>query len=303
MIPNVFSEVIGLEKRVIDLSRFEIRPRITEADLERQYDEFVERVAVIGYHFEDSAAFRQASDEVAREKRPKLLARKPKLPWLFNRHYFRMYELDPSKRTYYSDKYFVSPHCIIKIAGKTKEADREGPESDEFENGLEAKLARYPGYDGIIEIPSDYTLSKTKGSLFHESLHYLIARYQSSTGRRFTDNLDVEEGEKDATEQLANEAAVEILTDEMLATDHDALFENRSLHHVLAKPMHEHGIHFVAGIAFVGIAITVTTLNAAYLLPLALVPGRLVPYLKRKYRESKKEELLKEPPKCLQVKI
>ena len=47
---------IRLENKIIDLSTLQVRPKLTEQDLERNYDSFIAHVREIGDYFEDTSA-------------------------------------------------------------------------------------------------------------------------------------------------------------------------------------------------------------------------------------------------------
>lgn len=74
---------IRLENKVIDLSTFQVRPKITEQDLERDYDSFIAHVSEIGDYFEDTGAFDRAVTDASKDKRPKLVARETKYPFMW----------------------------------------------------------------------------------------------------------------------------------------------------------------------------------------------------------------------------
>jgi len=89
---------IRLEDRVIDLSRFEVRPKVTEEDLERHYDSFIEHAEEIGDYFEDKGSFEKALRDASENKRPKFVPREPKYPslWIYRTSFMPFDFLRPS---------------------------------------------------------------------------------------------------------------------------------------------------------------------------------------------------------------
>src|SRR3990167_990035 len=149
---------IRLESKVIDLSTFQVRRKITEQDLERDYDSFIAHVTEIGDYFEDTSAFERAVNDAAGDKRPKLIARETKYPfmWGFRASFMPFYFLNPSKRRL-QDDYFMVACCTTSIPLKTKsrlESTKERKPLDELlRSDIDDKFKQYPGYEGIIEIP------------------------------------------------------------------------------------------------------------------------------------------------------
>ena len=285
---------IRLEKKVIDLSRFEIRSRIINSDVERYYSEFIEHAEEIGDYFEDRYAFDVVLRDASKEKRPKLVPRNPKYPfmWAFRASFMPFDFLRPSTRRLH-DKYFMTAHCITAIPIKTKSKEGEKPLDERLREDITEKFKQYPEYEGIIEIPNDRTQAETKSTTFHESLHYVIMRYRAKTGRNFVNTFireDLSQLEKYQTEQAIHERAVEILTDKLLVHDPDAQFENRWLHYSLDDNLRilTIGSSAIATGLLLGYSIT-----QPYLLPLALVPGRIKDYAIKKHKKSKRVEILK----------
>ncbi len=285
---------IRLENRILDLTTFQVRPKATERDLETYYDDFIVHAEEIRDYFEDKRAFDRALRDASEEKRPKFVSRNPKYPfmWAFRTTFMPFDFLRPSKRRLH-DEYFIVAHCITAIPGKTKFKEGERPLDERLREDITEKFEQYPGYEGIIEIPNDKTIPETKSTTFHESLHYLIIRYQAETGRNFVNAFireDLSQLEKYQAECAIHERAVEILTDKLLMHDPDAQFENRWLHYSLNDEFR----YLVGGVSAIATGILLaTSISHPYLLPLTLVPRRIEDYAVNKHKNSKREEVLK----------
>ena len=296
---------IKLENILLDLATLEVRPKVTEKDLESYYDSFIEHVEEAGDYFEDRNAFDIAVRDASDEKRPKLVAREIKYPfmWAFRTSFIPFDFLRPSTRRLH-DEYFMAAHCITAISKKKSSKSNEGEEPLDMRlrEDIAEKFKQHPGYEGIIEIPNDRTIPETKSTTFHEALHYVIIRYQAETGRNFV-NAFIEEElpqlEKYQAEHAIHERTVEILTDKLLTHDPDAQFETRWLHYSMNDGFRH--------LAMITSAITTglllgTLISRAYLLPVALIPGRIRDYVVNKHKQSKREEILK-PIEYPQFKI
>ncbi|MFH1889364.1 MAG: hypothetical protein ABIJ58_00595 [Nanoarchaeota archaeon] len=264
---------IKLENKIIDLATFQVRPKITEDDLERNYDSFISHIQEIGNYFEDTSAFDRAVNDASKDKRPKLAARETKYPfmWAFRTTFMPFDFLRPSNRRLH-DEYFMAAHCITAIPRKSEEGTKEGEEllDMKLREDIAEKFKQYPGYEGIIEIPNDRTSPETKSTTFHESLHYLVTRYQA--------------------EHAIHERAVEILTDKLLTHDQDAQFENRWLHYSLNDGFG----HLVGGVSAIATGILIgTSISHPPLIPISFIPGRIRDYVVERHKKSKKEEILK----------
>lgn len=287
---NISNGMIKLRDKIIDTRNFEIRRKTADADLEKHYDCFIEHVPDIKEYFSEQDAFDHAVEEAAHDKRPKLIAREPRYPFLwFLRESFRLSYACPEKRKL-NDKYFFCAHCIVGQRANADEEKTQDSLDSVLQRELHEKFLKYPGYEGIIEVPNDRTEPETKATTFHESLHYLFARYRGKTGRNFADENDLTGIEKYIAQHLIEERAVELLTDKLLIHDKDALLEAR-------LPFYSGGEFFkalsgtlsaVSAFALLGFSIT-----QPYLLPLALVPGRLRDFALKKYKESKREEIVR----------
>ena len=297
---------IRLENKIIDLSTLQVRPKITEQDLERNYDSFIAHVQEIGDYFEDTSAFDRAVNDATTTKRPKLVARETKYPfmWEFRTSFMSFDCLRPSKRRLH-DKYFMVGHCMASVPRRNGEETKEGKKPLDMKLGedIAEKFRQYPGYKGIIEIPNDRTMPETKSTTFHEALHYIIIRYQAETGRTFVNTFirkELPQLEKYQTEHAIHENTVEILTDKLLTHDPDAQFETRWLHYSINDGF-RHLVMCVSAIA-TGLLLGDSIINRPYLLPVVLVPGRIRDYAIEKYKKSKKDEMLK-PVEYPQFKI
>ncbi len=285
---------IRLENKVLDLATFQVRPKATEHDLESYYDDFIDHAEEVGNYFEDRTTFNRTLKDASEEKRPKFVPKNPKYPsmWAFKTTFMPFDFLRPSKRRLH-DEYFIAAHCITAIPRKTKPEEGEKSLDERLRDDIAEKFRQYPNYEGIIEVPNDRTPPETKSTIFHESLHYLIIRYQAETGRNFVNAFireDLPQLEKYQAEHAIHEGAVEILTDKLLTHDPDAQFENRWLHYSLNDSFRSlaMGSSAVATGILVGCSIT-----RPYLLPLALVSGRIRDYIIERHKKSKKEEILR----------
>ncbi|MBW2993390.1 hypothetical protein KY317_02355 [Candidatus Woesearchaeota archaeon] len=286
---------IRLCRKIIDLSRFEIRPKTTEQDLERDYDSFIEHAEETGDYFEERDAFGRALRDAAEEKRPKLIPRKPRYPILrISRTLCNLPGFsEPSKRRLH-DKYFTAARCTTAIPRKTKAGESEISLDERLKEDIMEKFRQYPGYEGIIEIPDDNRPPETKYAVFHEALHYLISRYQAETGRDFAKAFvrkDIHPVERYGAEHMINESAVELLTDKLLAHDENAQFEGRWLRYSIIDgfKFKTEGLSAIATGILAGVFININL----YLLPIAFVPGRIRDYALKRRKKSMREDLLK----------
>ena len=286
---------IKLEDKVIDLSSFQIRSKVTESDLEAYYDSIFGYIHEISDYFEDQNAFNKAIIDSNNSKRPKLISRQLKYPFLWELrpsmaplNIFR-----PATRRLHG-KYFFGPQCLIKISKQEPAQYIEKPLDFRLHEDIEEKFKQYPNYEAIIEIPNDSNSHLAKSSTYHEALHYIIARYQVESGRDFT-TINVQQNlsklDKYALKHLTNELIVECLTDKLLCHDPDAQFEARwpiySFHNGF-----RHITAAVSGIT-IGLIIGASIYNP-YLLPLILAPERIRDSILYQYKQSKKTDLLQE---------
>jgi len=289
---------LRLEDRIVDLSAFEVRPKVTEQDLENYYDSFIEHVEEVGDYFEDRNAFDTAVKDASNEKRPKLIAREPKFPfmWVYRNSFMPFNFLKPSERRLH-DEYFMGAHCVINIPRKNGEETKEGekPLDMRLREDIAKKFEQYPGFEAIIKIPNDTNPSETKSSTFHEGLHYVIARYQTETGRNLVNvfvNEELSQLEEYQTEHMINEHIVEILTDKLLIHDPSAQFENRWTGYSLNHDGFKTAVYLPSTLA-AAVILGTSIVNAPYLIPLALVPGLIRDFVLERHKQSKREEILK----------
>jgi len=279
---------IRLENKILDLSNFDYRHKITEQDLNNYYDCFINHAEEISEHFEDKFAFEKSLNDASNEKRPKLIAREPKYPSFFNLNDFNLFNyFKPSRRL--NDNYFYIPHCMVSIPSKVKYDEELGAG---LRKDIREKFNHFQDYEGIIEIPNDYNPLKTKTVLFHESLHYLIARYQAETRRQFIDQCyenDFSSEEKYEAEAYLNETVVEFLTDKLLIHDSDAQYETRwssyeinSAHNIYVKMFSGMATALLFGFSF----------HEPLLFPTIIIPGRIKNYLINKHKNSMKEKIM-----------
>lgn len=293
---------LRLENKVVDFANFEIRPKATESDLERYYDSFLSHAGEIADYFEDKAAFSTALEEAAHGKRPKLVPRETKYPFMGLSPAFQTYFAKPSERRL-DDRYFTCAHCLTAIPKKVKSAGSGKPLDERLRNDISEKFENHPGYEGVIEVPDDEIPAKTKSTIFHESLHYLILRYLAETGRDFNGIVKdkLPKIEDYVKELVVHEGVADALTDKLLAHDPDAQFEERWLHYSLYDSFR---LLVTAPSSILTGVLIGFSFAKPYLLPLALIPGRLSNLALILHKKSKKAELLKpqEDPK-LKFKI
>ncbi|MFH1210645.1 MAG: hypothetical protein V1645_01895 [archaeon] len=287
---------IRLEKIVIDLSEFKIRRKTTEEDLERHYDSFIEHLGEIKHHFEDKKIFEKCTKDVASEKKPKLISREVKYPFLwFFRNVDKTHDyLNPEKRRL-NDRYFTAPQCTVCMSTGVTKSEKKGVSLDErLKEDIEQKFLQYLGYEGIIEIPNDMNQAETKESTFHESVHYFILRYVKERKTDFVNifvKKDISELDWYNAHHIIQENITEILSDEMLVHDKDALFEGRWLNYLTQRGRLRQII--MGASAFAMGILTAASITRPYLMPTILLPGRIRDYSLKKYKESKREELIK----------
>ena len=291
---------ILLKHEVIDLANFEVRPKATDFDLERYYDEFTNHAPEIRDYFEEQNAFQTALDDISGRKRPLLIARDHNAPflWTLRSSYSSAIFGDPKKRRLHPE-HFVVAHCIVNIphSKKGKEIEVADGQTTDYpiRQDITELFEKHPRYEGIIEVGNDDSQPATKATTFHESLHYLIMQYQARTGRRFVDTIASKfesDEDKRITEDIMHERAVEILTDKLLTHDSDAQFENRyQVHKLVTKKRY---LIEAASIVPLGpLAIYLYQANP-YLLPTLLIPGRLRDYYFLKEKEKLRESLLQQ---------
>jgi hypothetical protein len=287
---------IRLKNKVIDLSSLEIRQKSTEKDLENYYNSFISRVPEIEGYFQDTFSFNKAVEEASQTKRPKLVARETKYPFLWgSRSQFSPFSFfEPATRRL-NDDYFTTAQCIVSMPldKKTVTGQIEKPLDELLRADISEKFKKYVGYEGILEIPNDRNIAATKALTFHEALHYVIIRYLGKTGRSFANTFggqNLSPLEKYQLENIAHERSVEILTDKLLSHDSDAQFENRWTHY----SQNDNVINFanLSSALATGILGGTLLVSNPYLLPLAILPSRIKDYALKEYRNSKKQKVL-----------
>ncbi len=282
---------ILLEKKVIDYRIPEIRDKVTENELESYYASFIKQAPDISDYFEIRDGFETALKEVAVDKRPKLIALERNYPFLwFIRPSFSPFNyLDPKKKKL-DDEYFFVGSCAISIPRKVSVESTSDQLNSQFKQDMARKFEKYPGYEGILEIPNDTAIGETKSTLFHEALHYLILRYQVNTQRKFTHGKNFSNSEKYAAENFIHENAVEILTDKLLSHDPDSQFELRYNRIGLEHPIPTFAKVFSAFGAGAAIA---ASFSYPWLIPTILVPGRIRDQVINRHKRSLRKTLLK----------
>lgn len=287
---NLLEGKISLGDKIIDYKNFELRNKITNNDLNTYYHSFISHCYEIREYFNEKHAFDNTVHIISTDKKPKLIAREPKYPLFYSlREFFSPEKKDLVKRL--GGEYFVRSRCRLNIPlkkGKDLPNLKESHSTD-----LKRFFEKYNEYEGVIEIPNNLNLSQTKSDTFHESLHYLIAQYQATTGRRFIDNLNKENlsaEERTIQELSLNEIITERLTDRLLFHDKNALFENRLQFYSL----NSNYFHFLtASSASITAAILLCgALINPYLIPISIIPGRIKDYLVKEHWKSIKKELL-----------
>lgn len=292
---------IRLEDRIVDLSRFEIRPKVTESDLEGHYDSFIEHAEEIGDYFEDRTSFDKALRDASGDKRPKLIPREPVYPPFWKIATINPFSSYLNPKEEFKDDYFIGGLCAVAIPRKGVEVSN-GKTLNERPEAIAKRFERFPGYEGIIEISNDGTPLEAKATTFHEALHYLILKYQVETDRSFVKAFvkkEISELERYQSERIIHERVVEILTDKLLTHDPDAQFEGRWLHYSFNQGFP----HLVKAASTITIGILLgVSISNPYLLPLTIVPGRVSDFALEKYKQSKREEIL-QPTEYPNLKI
>lgn len=287
--------IIGLENKVIDIVKGQIRPRATEQELHDYYDECVEKLQNHSEYFEEQQAFQETLEE-AKIKKPKLIARNPVYPGFFrSKPYFESFErmFNPDKKI--ESKYFYNAQFRISIPLSEDSLFTEIIDSSSenitriSEEGIDKEEHR-----ARIEIPNDRTPAETKFSTFHESLHYITFQYQIKSKRLFAKNVDGSKKERHIAENIIQEGVTDELTDLLLEDDKDALFESRWEFYQRRNP-HQIPRMLISLAASVGTGLSIGKGidNPAFLsfTPISIALGILA---YNKYKNSKKQ-LLTQP--------
>ena len=292
---------IGLETKVIDLFKHEIRPRATEQDLQRYYDECIMRLGDYADHFADQSALKRTLEQALTSRRAVLEAKDPLYPprSKFAEHHSKrlQHALYPDDTSLGDDGYFYLGRGFLSVPsdsliGKLRESFVQDPKRKGMNRGYEVRLL----------IPNDRAPAETKAQLFHEALHYLIILYQIEAKRLFTGDASVEFTKaRYESEVLMQERVVQYLTDLLLEDDKDALFANR---HDVQK-QHAVNIPFTVYLftAFSGGFLISLVRDASIDVGvLATISGALGLRSYRKYKK-KEREILTKPAERLQINI
>lgn len=291
-----YNGLITLENRVLDLDRLQIRPKLTEEDIKKEYEGCLNNLDVISEYFEDQEAFEKTRNKLIYE-RPKFVPKDPKYPTInpFNFKAQKEYQqeamsiFNPNKTK--PGKYFLAACLQIRIPLKDdspflKLHDEEAPQEDQKPvETLEEKA--------IMLIPNDRLYKNAKASIVHESLHYIIVNYQLESKKLITKDEDFisrPKAERKIIESFAQEGIVEYFTDLLLENDKEALFENRWTRY---EP---NAIHYkltdLSRSLFTVLALS-QGISYPEILPLAPIFYTASTIAKRKIKSSKKEELIK----------
>ncbi len=250
--------VIGLENKVIDLSKREIRPKVTEQELEIYYEECIRKFSTYSEYFEDQKAFKKTINDSLNNK-PRLLAREPKYPGLFSFWYW----LSPRDEFWQESKKLREKYFFA---------------------------GRYSFAEKRIEIPNDRTKGETKATTYHETLHHIILGYCFESNRLITkDDADYSKIKRNVAEFWTHEGLVNYFTDLLLEDDKEALFYERWLSYKL-KNQHIFFLSITPAALATGFLLGEGISNPE-LLPLTIVPYIISSYVYDKYKNSKKEKL------------
>ena len=291
-----------VKNKVIDFEDFEIREKTTNKDLDKYYDFFVEKAPCLKEYFEDYNGFDQSLREASKEKKPKIIARDPFypsswkylfMPWKIGKDMFPF--LYPKTRRF-DDRKFKGAHCILNFPLNEGDGKRQSI-NPKFSEDLEKKLQQFPDYEGIIEVGNDRNKEETKGTLFHEGLHYLIGRYFYNTGRRMLkeeEMQDLSDEDRIVRRYLKEEGIVNLMTDKLLQDDKESLFEHRWQEYTVWNFNYSDTKGMIYGLSALptGLALGLSLFHP-WVLPLAFAPGRIRDYFFKKHKESKREKLLK----------
>jgi hypothetical protein len=290
---------IVLEKRVIDLARMQIRPKVVDSEIDNLYDQFISDAYKLRNNFADTSAFDLSLNQAAKEKRPKIIAREVRYPPFWKKQDSEIFQR-PEKRKL-EDVYFFTPSCIINIPKKIQEQKVDTrPELDQrFRDEIGKKFENFPEYEGIIEIPNISSRLEIKPYLYHEAVHYIIARYEVNSGR--VAGQEVLESIKDNSERyivkrVLNESFTIALTDKVLQDDKAALFESRWFYYNFKNGNLARLIGLCS--AFAAGGIFGSSIVSPELLLIAPAPYFLASYGKKMLKKCTKDRILSENIKC-----
>ncbi|MCK4634787.1 MAG: hypothetical protein KAT37_02850 [Candidatus Aenigmarchaeota archaeon] len=282
---GLFRGYIGLKDSVIDLNRLEKRPRITNEDVERYYDECLDNLDKISNDFSDKKVLKEIGKEYMEDKRPEFIARDPVYPRIFSRKIhddLDFFDSSPAEE----DKYFHSAKGISSIL-----LDKNSPYLKIYDKTKRKAKGTVYGHEAII-IPNDRTHVETKGRVYHETTHMILKDYLIRTNRLLTkDEENVSKHERYVVEMKFQEAVVNNLTDIMLEDDKEALFESRWIDYIVDRP----GINRIALTAAAistGLVTGISFFRPALVLMIP-VPVIITRFAYDYYKEYKREELIK----------
>ena len=294
--------LIGLEDKVIDLSRFQIRPKVTEQDIRKHYEDCIDNIDSISEYFSDQEAFKRAKESVLVEM-PKFAPRDPKYPSInpfnikarreYHKEFLSIFDPNASK---IREKYFVAACLQIKIP-----LGGNSPFPKLYNALVKSNHEKTPkkSLEAVMCMPNDRTMEETKASTIHETLHYFIVSYQAESGRLLTqDDKFKDINMRRMVEKFAQENVVEYLNDLLLEHDKEVLFQHRwtryevysstpTLIKLLSFPS-----YFLLGLGF----------SFNNLLPIAPIPLLLSSAIYHMHKKSKKSEFT-QPFKRAQFKI
>ena len=123
---QITKKKILLKNTVIDYGSFHIRKKTKNSQLESLYDEFLEHAYKVEENFKDKQQFYKSLEEIADEKRPLLIARDIKVPFLSTfRKGFRDNRLINPLKKRLNDKYFSISHIIYRPENPGKILNKE----------------------------------------------------------------------------------------------------------------------------------------------------------------------------------
>ncbi len=254
---------IGLEKKVIDINKWEVREKRDSSEIKEYYEQCVDKLDSIEDYFEDWEAFRRWKTDLLISP-PEVVAREPRRLGFY-----------ASKKRVFED---------IKKGGI-------GKDSKYFLAGrfrFSSDLGKF-----IIEIPNDETPAEAKASAFFNTLSYFLCNYLEDTKKI----LSSEQGVNSYAQVMMREGfsrmhVAQLLTDSLLAEDKEALFEHRWKFYEMGNNLARNisfGLTFGA-ISCLGV---LGTFVSPYFTPLIPAPIFLRGKLYEMYKNSKKDEFTK----------
>lgn len=174
--------------KVIDIPRFQIRPKIKQSELEIYYKETLKEIVNHRDFFEQKEAFNQILEELKDLSKAELRVLEPNYPPPFRYETESLEEqiLHP-KESLRNHKYFTRGRIYAQ----------------EFPS--EGTLA-------VIEVPSDRTRQETKKTVTHLTLSYLVEIYEE----KIKNNFNLITLEEEIEYRQASEGFVDCLTNLVL---------------------------------------------------------------------------------------